>query len=78
MEKGTSSKQPIGVIVRNASRSGIGRKTGLSLSGVSRILSGGRNPRVDNLRAVASELGVSMDELYDYLQRLKPRRKRAA
>lgn len=63
-------------IVKDANRSEIHRQTGISLSGVSRILSGGRNARTGNLSKVAAQLGVTMDELYAYLIRVRNRRVR--
>ena len=58
-------------VVDGANRSEIARKTGISLSGVSRILSGVRVARTENLAAIASHLGVSMDELYVHLRSLR-------
>ena len=57
-------------VVDAANRSDISRKTGISLSGVSRILSGRRVARSQNLAAIALQLGVSMDELYVHLRGL--------
>lgn len=55
-------------IVDKANRSELHRQTGISLSGVSRILSGGRTPRTDNLEVIARQLGVPMDVLHSYLK----------
>lgn len=54
-------------LIAGVNRSEVHRTTGLSLSGVSRILSGGRVPRSPNLQAVALAVGVSMEELLDYI-----------
>lgn len=53
--------------IRSANISEIARRTGLSTSGVSRILNGKRNPRSHHLAAIAAVMGVSVDALYAYL-----------
>lgn len=58
-------------LVAGANRSAIHRATGISLSGVSRILSGSRVASSRNLLLIASEIGVSMDALYRYLTGLR-------
>lgn len=58
-------------VVDAANRSAIARETGISLSGVSRILSGRRVARSKNLAAIAVQLGVSMDDLYIHLTSLR-------
>lgn len=63
-------------IVSEANRSEIHRRTGISLSGVSRILSANRTARSTNLHLVALQLGVPMDELYAYLQQKRTQRLR--
>lgn len=60
--------------VKDANRSEIARRTKLSLSGVSRILSGRRNPRSENLAAIAAVMQISVDDLYAYLLTLQGRR----
>lgn len=60
-------RRKLGAIVDNANRSEIHRKTGIHLSHVSKVLSGKRRPSSDNLRKIADELGVSMDDLHNYL-----------
>lgn len=59
------------LVVENANRSEVHRSTGISLSGVSRILSGRRNASSTNLGLIATALGVSMDDLHRYLTFLK-------
>lgn len=56
--------------IGKANRSEIHRRTGISLSGVSRILSGKRNASVRTLLAVAEELKVPALDLYRYLGHL--------
>lgn len=60
--------------VRIANRSEIARRANLSLSGVSRILNGKRNPRSTNLAAIAAVMEVSVDDLYTYLLTLQGKR----
>lgn len=64
-------KQKLDTIVRSANRSEIHRATGISLSGVSRILSGRRRAKADNLSLIADQLGVTMDDLYTHLRELR-------
>ncbi len=66
--------------VANANRSEIARQTGISLSGVSRILSGKRTASANNLAVVAAKLGVPMGDLYIYLNggRKRKRKQRVA
>lgn len=54
-------------VVDKANRSEIARRTGMSLSGVSRILNGKRNPRSGNLYNIAQALGLNMDDLHAWL-----------
>jgi transcriptional regulator with XRE-family HTH domain len=62
--------------VKKANRSAVARQTGISLSGVSRILSGDRAASARNLATIAIKLGVSMADLYAHLTRLQRRRSR--
>ena len=62
-------------LIDTANRSDIGRKTGMSLSGVSRILSGHRNPSAKALEAIAGYLRVGMNDLYAYLKLVQAGRK---
>lgn len=73
----TQTRPKIGEIVKKANRSEIHRRTGISLSGVSRILSGKRNGKSANLKAIALQLGVSMDDLYTYATELRRKRSRS-
>lgn len=59
--------------VKAANHSEIHRVTGISLSGVNRILNGRRNATSINLSKIATEVGVTMDELHAYLTMLKAR-----
>lgn len=67
---------PTATTVRNANRSELARITGISLSGVSRILSGKRNPTSHNLAMIAEALNLEMGELYRYLRICKQRLRR--
>lgn len=60
--------------VRTANRSEIARRANMSLSAVSRILGGKRNPRSDNLAAIAAVMEVSVDDLYAHLLILQGKR----
>lgn len=51
-------------------RSKIHRETGLTLSHVSRIFSGERRPSLEAARDIARSLGVTMEELTDFLDTL--------
>lgn len=62
--------------VKKANRSELHRLTGLSLSGVSRILSGDRAPSADSLKKLADHLGLEMGDLHFYLSRKRKARKR--
>lgn len=62
--------------VDNANRSEVSRRTGISLSGISRILSGQRNPRSGNLLAIAQVLGLKMDDLYSWLKFIKAKNRK--
>lgn len=57
--------------ISRANRSDVARHTGISLSGVSRILSGKRRASVDRLQALAAYFGVTIDELHAYLSVLR-------
>lgn len=71
MENIPASHKAVAQIVAEANRSEIHRNTGISLSGVSRILSGRRNAKSGNLGAIAVQLGISMDDLHAYLTYVK-------
>lgn len=43
----------------------IANDTGLSEGYISRVFSGSRIPRVHNAKAIASSLGLTLDEFYD-------------
>lgn len=60
-------RRKLGAIVDGANRSEIHRNTGIHLSHVSKVLAGKRRPSSDNLRLIADELKVSMDDLHNYL-----------
>lgn len=59
--------------ISRANRSDVSRQTGISLSGVSRILSGKRRASADLLKVLASYFGVPMDDLHAYLSALRKR-----
>lgn len=61
-------------IVRRANRSEVARRTDISLSGISRILSGDRAASSRNLARIAIHLGIPMGELYTHLNRLQRRK----
>ncbi len=62
--------------VTSANRSDIARNTGISLSGVSRILSGKRAASANNLAAIATRLGVPMGDLHLHLSVLRKRKRK--
>ena len=70
--------QTVKFAVDGANRSELARRTGLSLSGVSRILSAHRTARSSNLSDVALCLGVPMGELHTYLSGLRDQRLKRA
>ena len=70
----TTGTRTVAQIVKEANRSEVHRRTGISLPGVSRILSGDRNARVVNLKAIALVLGVTMDDLHNHLATLAAKR----
>lgn len=57
----------VDLVNKEHSSARIARETGLSKSGVCRILSGEREPNVSHFRRIAAYLGMSMDELYQNL-----------
>lgn len=59
----------IAEVVAGANHSEIARRTGIHLSHVNRILNRKRTASSKNLAAIATVLGVRMDELYTYLTR---------
>lgn len=63
-------------VVDKANRSEVHRRTGISLSGVSRILNGKRNAKSDNLSKIAEALNLKMDDLHAWLTYIKMKRKR--
>lgn len=65
------SKHRIAAIIRDANRSEVARRTGISLSGVSRILSGHRAASSRKLNTIALALGMTMDELHGHLTGLQ-------
>ena len=62
---------PAPLNIRGLCRSEVARKTGLSLSHVSRILSGQRTPSLGALVRIADYLGVTTDELIGELAELQ-------
>lgn len=60
--------------VRGANRSALSRETSISLSHISKVLSGDRVPSVRKLKQLAESMDVPMSELYDYLSRVRARR----
>lgn len=68
-------KRNIAVTIRDANRSAIHRATDISLSHVSRILSGDRLPSSNNLEKLADALEVDMKSLIVHLRLLHKRRK---
>lgn len=62
--------------IQKANRSEVHRVTGISLSHVSKILGGTRNPSLRKLEAIASALGVPVDDLLKYLRTVRRRRSR--
>lgn len=67
--KGTPNSALVGDRIKNVNRSAMARDTGISLSGVSRILSGNRGASSKNLRIIAGYLEVTMDDLDFYLRK---------
>lgn len=60
-------KDKIAQLVLEANRSEVARQTHISLSGVSRILSGHRAASSRKLSIIALCLGLTMDELHNHL-----------
>jgi transcriptional regulator with XRE-family HTH domain len=57
--------------LRATTNAELARKTGLSEGFVSRVLRGQRRGRIDNLVRLADVLGVTLDELHQYLKKLE-------
>lgn len=57
----------VAAIVKDANRSEIHRRTGITLSHVSRVLNRNRTASTRKLRAIALALGVGLEELYECL-----------
>jgi transcriptional regulator with XRE-family HTH domain len=65
--------QAVKPVVDAANRSEIARRTGITLSHVSRVLSGKRVPSSNKLAEIAFCLNVSMNDLHIYLSTLRPK-----
>lgn len=64
-------KERIAKVVDEANFSEVHRQTGISLSGVSRILRGHRAASSRKLSIIALCLGLTMDELHNHLVELQ-------
>lgn len=62
--------------VRGANRSALSRETSISLSHISKVLSGDRVPSSRKLRQLAESMDVPMDKLFDYLSKVRTKRVR--
>jgi transcriptional regulator with XRE-family HTH domain len=60
---------------RNMSLRELARRLGISASAISQIELGKSQPKLGTLYAVATELGLSLDELFDLIEPPRPRRR---
>jgi transcriptional regulator with XRE-family HTH domain len=67
----SARKDDMSINLSEVNRAEVARATGLSPSGVSRILLGRRNSRINTLVAVARVLDVSIDDLLFAIEKEK-------
>lgn len=57
--------------VSGLNRTAMHRRTGISVSHISRVFNGVRMPSSEKLAEIAADLGVSMEALFDYLKTIR-------